>query len=192
MHVSESEGLSFSPFTMTVPSNISFVSTSPNTSVSQIKKTPGTPYKEASRFFSRALDERDYGLEDIPQIMSTIKFLEEKAVKLFQHEYDENKSSIVEAANYYLQNEKLQLEPLHSSFYPNLSYQDIEGLEPRDKQLVNNILRTAVITKLELPDFKSLVDKNASKEYSFQLWFGFGTDYEGNCKQLFNDCQMKK
>jgi len=36
------------------------------------------------------------------------------------------------------------------------------------------------------------VDKKASKEYSFQLWFGFGTDYEGNCKQLFNDCQLKK
>lgn len=43
-----------------------------------------------------------------------------------------------------------------------------------------------------LPDFNYLVDKKASKGYLFQLWFGFGTDYEGYCRQLFNDCQMKK
>lgn len=140
----------------------------------------------------RALDEKNYGLEDIPQILATIKFLEEKAEKLFKCEYNEKKISIVDTANHYFKNEKLQLEPTHSSFYPILSYQDIEDLEPRDKQLLYNILRTATITKLELPDFNSLIDKNASKEYAFELCFGFGTDYATNCYQLFNECQIKK
>jgi len=58
--------------------------------------------------------------------------------------------------------------------------------------LVDNILRTAKITKFELPDFKFLVDETASKQYSFEFWFGFGTDYEDNCWQLYNDCELKK
>lgn len=81
---------------------------------------------------------------------------------------------------------------MHSSFYPILSYQDLEYLEPRDKQQVDNILRTASITKLELPEYNCLVDKNASKEYSFELWFGFGADYATNCELLYIDCEMKK
>jgi len=181
-----------SSFTISVPNHLSSISATPVTKASLMKKSPGTPYKELSKYFKRALDERDYGLEDIPQIMGTIKFLEEKAEKLFQREYNEKKSSGVDAANYYIQNGKLQLEPLHSLFYPILSYQDIEDLEPRDKLLVDNILRTAALTKLELPEFNCLVDKNASKEYSFELWFGFGTDYATNCKQLFIDSEMKK
>jgi len=36
------------------------------------------------------------------------------------------------------------------------------------------------------------VDKNSSKEYPFELWFSFGNDYETNCKELYDDCKMKK
>jgi len=64
-----------------------------------MKKSPGTPYKETSRYFVRGLDERDYGLEDLPQIMATIKFLEDKAVKLFQREYNEKRSASMTAIN---------------------------------------------------------------------------------------------
>jgi len=129
MRKSNSEELNYSSFTISVPSNLSCVSTASNTSVSQIKKSPRTPCREAARHVTQAFDERDYDLEDIPQIMSTIMFLEEKAEKLFQHEYNGKKSSIVETSNYFLQNEIVQLEPMHSSFYPILSYQDIEDLE---------------------------------------------------------------
>lgn len=30
------------------------------------------------------------------------------------------------------------------------------------------------------------------KRYSFELCFGFGTDYEDNCRQLYIKCQLKK
>merc|ERR550534_3221040 len=159
---------------------------------SSMKKSPGTPYSDKSRCFLRTIDEREYKLEDIPQIIATVKFLEEEAEKLFQREYNEKKRSSIDDINNYFQNEKLQLEPSHSSFYPILSYQDIEDLEPIDKQVVSNILRTATITKFDLPEFNCLLDKNTSTEYSFEFWFGFGTDYETNCKQLYNECQMKK
>jgi len=72
-----------------------------------MKKSPGTPYKEIPKSFKLALDERDYGLEDIPQLMGTIKLLEEKAEKLFQLEYNEKRKSCLDVANHYIQNEKL-------------------------------------------------------------------------------------
>jgi len=124
--------------------------------------------------------------------METIKFLEEKAGKLFHQEYSEKRSACMGLTNEAFQYGKIQLESPQSAFYPILSYQDIEDLEPIDKQFVKNILRTARVTKLELPDFHSLVDKKVSKEYPFELWFGFGTDYESNCKLLFDDCKIKK
>jgi len=157
-----------------------------------MKKSPGTPYSEKSRCFIRAIDERDYELEDIPQIMATVKYLLEKAEKLFEREYNEKKRSSMDETNHYFKNEKLQLEPSHSPFYPTLSFQDIEDLEQIDKQVVINILRTATIAKFELPEFNSLVNKDTSNEYTFEIWFGFGKDYEDNCKELYNDCQMKK
>jgi len=120
--------IEFSSSRISVPSNLTCFSLAPNTTVSQVK-IPGMPYKEASRYFTGALDERVYGLEDIPQLMSTIKILQEKAEKLFEHEYNGKKSSIVELANNHLQNEVLSLESKYSSFYPVLSYQDIEDLE---------------------------------------------------------------
>jgi len=192
MHKFDDVQMSFSKLSISNPSHLSSLTPAPVTSASLVKKSPGTPYKETSRYFLRALDEKNYGLEDIPQIMATIKFLEQEAEKLFKCEYNEKKISSVERANYNFKNEKLQLEPSHSPFYPILSYQDIEDLEPRDKQLIDNILRTAEVTKLELPEFNFLIDKNNSREYAFELCFGFGTDYVNTCNQLFNECQMKK
>jgi len=106
--------------------------------------------------------------------MATVKFLLEKAEKLFKREYNEKKRSSMDDTNYYFQNEKLLLEPPHSSFYPTMSFQGIEDLDPIDKQVVINILRTAAISKFELPEFDCLVNKDTSNEYSFELWFRFG------------------
>jgi len=192
MHKFDAVGISVSKLSISNASHLSSITPTPVTNASLVKKSPGTPLKETSRYFLRALDAKNYGLEDIPQIMATIKFLEQEAEKLFKCEYNGKKISSVERANYNFKNEKLQLEPSHSPFYPILSYQDIEVLEPRDKQLINNILRTAEVTKLELPEFNFLIDKNNTKEYAFELCFGFGTDYMNTCNQLFNECQMKK
>lgn len=138
------------------------------------------------------MDDIEYDLEDIPQIVATIKFLEEKAGKLFQREYDEKRYVTLGLTNQVLESGDIQLESPGSAFYPILSYQDIDDLEPIDMQLVHNILRTARVTKFELPDFNCLVDKNPSKEYPFELWFGFGSDYENNCKMLYDSCKIKK
>jgi len=85
---------------------------------------------------ARIMDEREYNLEDLPQIMAKIRFLEEKAEKLFQREYNEKRSASLRLTNQTFQEGKFQLEPSHSAFYPILSYQDMEDLELIDKQLV--------------------------------------------------------
>lgn len=36
------------------------------------------------------------------------------------------------------------------------------------------------------------MDETVSEQYTFELWFGFGTDYGDNCKQLYNYYQLKK
>jgi len=82
------------------------------------------------------MDEREYNLEDLPQILAKIRFLEEKAEKLFQREYNEKRSASLRLTNQLFQEGKFQLEPSHSAFYPVLNYQDMEDLEFIDKQLV--------------------------------------------------------
>jgi len=91
------------------------------------QKSPGT---------TRVMDQREYNLEDLPQIMAKIRFLEEKAEKLFQREYNEKTSVSLRITNEVFQEGKFQLEPSHSAFYPVLSYQDMEDLEFIDKQQV--------------------------------------------------------
>jgi len=177
---------------MSVLNNLSSLSAAPINLASSLRKSPGTPCSEKSRCFIKPINEREYELEDIPQILATVKFLEETAEKLFQREYNEKRRSSIDETNYNFQNEKFQLESLRSSFYPVIIFQDIEDFEPIDQQVVTNILRTATIAKFELPEFNCLVDKNTSSEYLFELWFGFGADYKDKCKQLSNECQMKK
>jgi len=63
-------------FRISAPRHVTSLSAAPVTRASGMKKSPGTPYKEAPKSSILALDEREYGLEDIPQIMSTIKLLE--------------------------------------------------------------------------------------------------------------------
>lgn len=80
----------------------------------RMKKSSETPYTETSRYFMRGLDEVDFGLEDLPQIMATIKLLEDKALRLFQHDYNEKRSASIDAINYCLEQEHIQLEPSNS------------------------------------------------------------------------------
>lgn len=79
-----------------------------------MKKSPEASYTETSRYFMRGLDEVDFGLEDLPDIVATIRLLEDKAHRLFQHEYNDKRSAIIDATNHSFEQDHIELEPSNS------------------------------------------------------------------------------